>query len=498
MLWDKEGLKEFVRDKMHDYQLILVSNREPYMHVYRDGEVEVIMPASGMAIALDSLMKTCGGTWVASGSGEADEEAMAGQDAIMVPPHDPKYRLRRVWLTREEELDYYYGFSNETLWPLCHITYTRPAFIRRQWETYKAVNRKFADAIIAEVGDKPTMVFIQDYHFVLLPQMLKEHDPNLLVCQFWHIPWPNFEVFRICPWATEILEGLLGNDLLGFHLQYHCNNFFDTVERTLECRVDRDKFAIIRAGKETLVRPFPISIDFERFETLANSPRTQESMSALRHRYNLHNVKVGLGLDRFDYTKGIPERFRAVDIFFRKYPQYLGRFTFLQLGPLSRVHIQKYKNLNTQVDYLEEKINSTYRQGRWKPIIVLKGHHSQEDIVPFYRMADVMVVSSLHDGMNLVAKEFVASRVDNRGALILSAFTGASRELGGAYQVNPYHPEDIADAIFEALESDEAEQAARMENMRTWVEEHNIFRWAKDYLTSLTHLSLEEHMRAQL
>jgi len=498
MLWDKERLKGLVQDKLKDYQLILVSNREPYMHVYRGGEVEVIMPASGMSIALDSLMQTCGGTWVASGSGEADHEAMAGQDTIMVPPQDPKYRLRRVWLTREEELDYYYGFSNEALWPLCHIVYIRPQFVSRQWETYRAVNRKFADAILSEVGNKPTIVFIQDYHFALLPQMLKEHDPSLLVCQFWHIPWPNFEVFRVCPWANEILEGLLGNDLLGFHLQYHCNNFFDTVERTLECRVKWEKFAIIRAGKETWVRPFPISIDFERFETMSSSPRTTELMEELRRRFDLHGVKLGLGLDRFDYTKGIPERLRAVDIFFQKYPQYLGRFTFLQLGPISRVHIQKYKYLNAQVDYLEERINSKYRQGRWKPLIVHKGHLSQEDIVPFFRLADVMVVSSLHDGMNLVAKEFVASRVDQRGALILSAFTGSARELTGAYHVNPYHPEDIADAIFEALEGAEAEQAARMENMRNWVREHNIFHWAMEYLISLTHLTQEEQLRAQI
>jgi trehalose 6-phosphate synthase len=498
MVWDQASLQEFVREKLQDHQLILVSNREPYLHVYRNGEVEVIKPASGMAIALDSLMQSCGGTWVASGSGEADQEAMAGQEAIMVPPQDPRYRLRRVWLTRQEELDYYYGFSNEALWPLCHLVYTRPQFITRQWEIYQAVNLKFADAILSEVGEKPTIVFIQDYHFALLSQMLKERNPNLLVCQFWHIPWPNFEVFRICPWAENILEGLLGNDLLGFHLQYHCNNFFDTVDRTLEARVDWEKFSIVRAGKETLVHPFPISVDFERFETMASSPHIEERMAELRHRFNLHNVKLGLGLDRLDYTKGIPERLQAVDIFFQKYPQYLGRFTFLQLSVVSRARIQPYKDLNTRVDDLEEKITSAYSQGRWKPLIMRKVHLSQEDIVPFYRLADIMLVSSLHDGMNLVAKEFVASRVDHRGSLILSPFTGSSRELTGAIHINPYNPEEIADAIFEALEGDEAEEAARMENMRAWVREHNIFHWAKEYLTSLFHLSQEEHLRGQL
>jgi trehalose-6-phosphate synthase len=492
MIWNKDRLKTFVKNKMNDYQIILVSNREPYMNIYRGGEVEVIMPASGMAIALDSLMQTCGGTWVAAGSGEADQEAVAGQDAEMVPPQDPKYKLRRVWLTKQEERDYYYGFSNEALWPLCHIAYTRPRFDTGQWETYQAVNRKFAEAILSEVGDQRTIVFIQDYHFALLPRMLKEADSSLTVCQFWHIPWPNFEVFRICPWAREILDGLLGNDLLGFHLQYHCNNFFDTVDRTLEARVDLEKFAVFRHRKETRVQPFPISADFERFESLANAPQIPAQMATLRHRLNLQGVQVGLGLDRFDYTKGIPERLEALKIFFQKYPQYQGRFTFVQLGPLSRQHIKSYKRLIAKVDFLEEEINNEYGFGRWKPLLVLRGHLSQEEIVPYYRLADVMVVSSLHDGMNLVAKEYVASRVDGRGALILSPFTGASRELTAAYTVNPFNPEDLADVLFKTLEAADEERATRMENMRAWVREHNIYYWAAQYLKALLDLPKED------
>lgn len=492
MIWNKQRLKSLVEEKLSDYQIILVSNREPYMHIYRGGEVEVIMPASGMAIALDSLMQACGGTWIAAGSGEADQEAVAGQDSVMVPPQDPKYKLRRVWLTKQEERDYYYGFSNEALWPLCHIAYTRPRFDTGQWETYQAVNRKFAEAILSELGDQRTIVFIQDYHFALLPRMLKEADPRLVVCQFWHIPWPNFEVFRICPWAREILDGLLGNDLLGFHLQYHCNNFFDTVDRTLEARVDLEKFAIFRHRKETRVRPFPISADFERFESLANAPQVPAQMATLRHRLNLEGVRVGLGLDRFDYTKGIPERLEALKIFFQKYPQYQGRFTFVQLGPLSRQHVKSYKRLNAQVDFLEEEINSEYGFGRWKPLLVLRGHLSHEEIVPYYRLADVMVVSSLHDGMNLVAKEYVASRVDGGGALILSPFAGASRELTTAYTVNPYNPEDLADVLFQTLEASDEERVTRMGNMRAWVQEHNIYYWAAQYLKALLDLPKED------
>jgi trehalose 6-phosphate synthase len=493
MFWDHERLKRLINDRLSDFQIILVSNREPYMHVYRGGEMEIIMPASGMAIALDSLMQTCGGTWVAAGSGEADREACTEGDSLMVPPQAPRYKLRRLWLTRQEEMDYYYGFSNEALWPLCHVAYTRPRFNSTQWEIYKAVNRKFADAILSEVTDpKRTIVFIQDYHFALLPRMLKEAEPGLVVSQFWHIPWPNYEIFRICPWGPEILEGLLGNDLLGFHLQYHCNNFFDTVDRTLESRVDLSSFSIIRQGRETRVRPFPISIDFDRFEGWAKSPQTLARVQEIRRVLNLRDVKVGLGVDRLDYTKGIPERLEALDIFFRKYPQYQQRFTFIQLGPQSRLHIPSYKDLNTQVDYWEEILNSTYAQGRWKPVIVLKGHYSQEEVVAFYRLADVMVINSLHDGMNLVAKEYLASRVDGDAALLLSPFTGAARELSGVYTINPYNPEEIADAIFQALEDPRETKSERLAAMRSWVQEHNIFQWSAHFLQALIHLPREE------
>jgi len=493
MFWDQEQLRKLIEERLQGFSFILVSNREPYMHVYREGEVQTIMPASGMAIALDSLMQTLGGTWVAAGSGEADREVVNNGDSLMVPPQAPRYKLRRLWLTKQEERDYYYGFANSALWPLCHVVYTRPRFDAGQWETYKAVNRKFAEAILSEVGEpRRTIVFIQDYHFALLPRLLKEACPELVVSQFWHIPWPNYEIFRICPWGPDILDGLLGNDLLGFHLQYHCNNFFDTVDRTLESRVDWEKFSVWRRGHETRVRPFPISIDFTRFETWAKSPFTEALILELRHRLNLGGVKVGLGVDRLDYTKGIPERLEAIDLFFRKYPQYQKRFTFIQLGPQSRLHIPSYKELNTQVDYWEEMINSTYAQGRWKPVIVLKGHYSQEEVVAFYRLADVMVVNSLHDGMNLVAKEYVASRVDGAGALLLSPFTGASRELTGVYTVNPYNPEEIADAIYQALEDPPEQKAARLAAMRAWVREHNIYHWSAQFLHALIHLPKED------
>ena len=490
MIWDKENLKLLIAENLSDHQIILVSHREPYTHIYRDGEVQIIVPASGVAIALDCLMQSCGGTWVAAGSGEADRETVSNGDALLVPAQAPKYKLRRVWLTRQEERDYYYGFANSALWPLCHVAYSRPRFDSGQWETYKSVNRKFAEVILAEVVDpRHTIVFIQDYHFALLPQILKAAEPNLVVFQFWHIPWPNYEIFRICPWGPEILDGLLGNDLLGFHLHYHCHNFCDTVIQTLNARVDLKKSFILCHERETRVRPFPISIDFGRFEAWAQSPQTYRRMQDLHHSLSLSSVKIGLGVDRLDYTKGIPERFEAIDFFFRKYPHYQQRFTFIQLGPRSRLQIESYKQLNARIDSWEEEINAKYGQGRWKPVIVLKEHYSQEEVVAFYRLADIMVISALHDGMNLVAKEYVACRIGDDGALLLSPFTGASRELTGAYCINPYNPEETADVIFQALEDSPEEQSARMAAMRAWVREHNIFQWSAYFLQALIDLS---------
>lgn len=490
MVWDQDTLRRLIQGRLVDFRIILVSHREPYVHMYRGDNVETVRPASGVAIALDSLMQSCGGTWVATGSGDADRETVGPGDSLLVPTQDPKYTLRRVWLTSQEERDYYYGFANSALWPLCHVAYSRPRFDAGQWETYKSVNRRFAEVILAEVIDpQHTIVFVQDYHFALLPRMLKMAEPKLFVSHFWHIPWPNYEIFRICPWGPEILEGLLGNDLLGFHLDYHCNNFCDTVGRTLEAKVDLEKFSINHQESETLVRPFPISIDFDGFEAWARSPVTKGRMQELRHSLNLSGLKVGLGIDRLDYTKGIPERFEAMDIFFRKYPHYQQRFTFMQLGPPSRLEIDSYKQLNAQIDSWEKEIKATYGRGGWQPVIVLKDHYSQEEMVAFYRLADVMVISALHDGMNLVAKEYVASRVDGQGALLLSPFTGAAHELTGAYRINPYYPEGMADAIFQALEDPPEYKAARMATMRAWVQEHNIFQWSAHLLQTLIELS---------
>ena len=477
MAWTKERLQEVIRDRLAGMKLVVVANREPYIHV-RDGEeVKCITPASGLTTALDPVMRVCHGVWVAHGSGDADREVSDEKGRIQVPPGDPSYTLRRVWLTKEQEQGYYYGFSNETLWPLCHIAYQRPKFETSDWDEYRKVNRLFADTILDEVGDGAAIVLVQDYHFALLSRMLKTARPDLVVVQFWHIPWPNRETFRICPWKEEILDGLLGNDILSFHIQYHCNNFLDAVDRLMEARVDMEHFSVTRSGRTTLVKPFPISIDPETV-TAHVAGFTPASERALRKRFRLGKHKLIVGVDRIDYTKGIPERLRAVDRLLALHPELRGTFTFVQVGAPSRTHIPTYRRLNEEVAALVEEVNWKHAHGQWKPIVYLNEHHGPEIIYPLYRSAAVGVVSSLHDGMNLVAQEFVAARTAGRGVLVLSRFTGAGRELTEALQINPYAVDEFAEALYKALTMPESEQESRMIRLREKIADNNVYRWA--------------------
>jgi len=437
-------------------------------------------------------MQACGGTWIAHGSGDADKEVVDKDNKVSVPPNESRYSLKRVWLSKEEEDGYYYGFSNEALWPLCHIVYTRPIFNEFDWNTYKKVNDVFAQSVLDEVGDKKAFVFIQDYHLALLPRLIKERNANIITAQFWHIPWPNPEAFRICPWQQEILHGLLGNDLLGFHIRYHRNNFMDTVEGAIEARLDRERWEVTCGGKRTAVRPFPISVDFEELSQDAQREEDNIEIERLRNRFGLGDEKAGIGLDRIDYTKGIPDRFRAIDCLLEKHPQYRRRVVFIQAGVPSRIHIGTYQALNKEIDNLVEEINWKYAVGHWKPIILLRENCPPLTLMALRRMADFCIVSSLHDGMNLVAKEFVASRFDEDGVLILSPFTGAARELTDALLVNPYATDHFAEAIKNALEMPEAERRKRMRKMREVVRENNIYKWAADIISELVKFEFGE------
>jgi trehalose-6-phosphate synthase len=501
-LWTAQRLRVSVRNKLKNKPVFVVSNREPYMHVFNDKDksVEVLVPASGLVTALEPVLLACNGTWIAHGSGSADREVVDAHDHLRVPPDHPTYTLRRVWLSAEEEKCYYAGFSNEGLWPLCHIAHTRPVFRPGDWFHYQQVNRRFADTVLAEMeGTESPILLVQDYHFALLPRMVKEARPDARVAIFWHIPWPNAEAFGICPWQRELVDGLLGADLIGFHIQSHCNNFLETVERAVEALVEWDRFAVNRQGHVTRVRPYPISVAFPEIAPHAEPLNSSGSeRAALCEELGIEATLLGVGVDRVDYTKGILERFRGVENFLELNPSYQRRFSFVQIGAPSRTHIERYKNFLDEVTAEAERINARFQAGRWKPIVLLKRHHSHQEIERFYRAASVCLVTSLHDGMNLVAKEFVASREDDRGVLILSTFAGAALELHDALLVNPYDVQQLAGAIHRALDMSEEEQSARMRRLRAGVREHNIYRWAANLLSDLTEIRIDTPERVEV
>jgi trehalose 6-phosphate synthase len=491
-LWTEERLKQFVRLEFGDRPLFVVSNREPTTHIRRGGGIVALTPASGVVTALEPVMRACGGVWVAHGSGDADRVTADERGRLGLPADDPRYTLRRVWLTREEEDGYYYGFANEGLWPLCHTVHARPRFRAEDWAAYRAVNEKFAAALLDEIRDhEAPMILVQDYHFALLPALLKAERPDAHVAIFWHIPWPNFEAFDICPWHEAILDGMLGADLIGFHTQYHCNNFLETVERALEARIDWERFAVVRGRQSTTVKPFPISVAPDFVEAPPATSRA-DLLAGLGGQVEF----LGVGVERVDYTKGLPERFRALGRFFERYPEYRERMTFVQLAAPSRSRIERYAALGAEVEAVVAEVNRAVGTRGWQPIVYRARHHDRPEIWPYYRYADFCMVTSLHDGMNLVAKEFVSVRDDDDGALVLSRFTGAARELRDAILVNPYDLDGTAEGIRRALEMTPGERRARMARMRLRVREHNVYRWAGLLLGELARLPAEHPVHA--
>ncbi len=469
-------------------RFVVVSNREPFIHEFRNGTVCCMQPASGVVTAIEPIVRAAHGLWVAHGSGTADWEEVDRKGRLGVPPDHPQYTLKRVALSARQEELYYYGFANQALWPLCHVAYRRPLFEEQEWRAYQEVNRAFADAVAAELGDEPAFVFIQDYHFALLARLLKERCANVLTAQFWHIPWPNPEVFRICPWKEEILENLLDNDLLAFHLQYHCQNFLDTVARCLEAQVD-ERGWVHYQGVTTRVGAFPISVDFRAISQGAESDEVIRESERLRLRYNLTSRLLAIGVDRLDYTKGIADKFRAIDRFFTEYPEWKEQVQFFQLGVPTRSSIPAYRETAQEVSALAERINARHGKPPWTPLVFVQDHFSPVTLWALYRLARACVVSSLHDGMNLVAKEYVSARNDENAVLVLSQFTGAARELPDALLINPYATDAFADSLHDAFQLSRGEAEFRMKRMRRTVQCHDVYHWAGKILEEIAAIS---------
>ena len=494
--WTPEKLRSLLHDELAGDEVLVVSNREPYIHARGPRGIEVKRPASGLVTAVEPVMRACSGTWIAHGAGSADQETVDRNDRVQVPPKNPAYTLRRVWLTKEEEQGYYYGFANEGLWPLCHIAHVRPVFRSSDWDQYVEVNQRFADAVVAEAHTDDPVVLVQDYHFALLPRMVREKLPKATIIMFWHIPWPNPESFGICPWREEILEGLLGNTLLGFHTPFHCKNFLETVDRYLETRIEHEASTISYGGELTQVEPYPISI---AWPDLSEQASVAECRTGVRNELGLPSTHLlGIGVDRLDYTKGIIERMQAVERMLELYPELVGKFSLVQIAAPSRSSLDEYQHFESRVRGLAQRINQRFSSGSYMPILLKVEHHEAEEVTRYYRAADVCVVTSLHDGMNLVAKEFIAARDDERGVLVLSQFTGAARELLEALIVNPYHIEQSAQALHRAVTMPEIEQRERMRSMRALVHDFNVYRWAGRMLLDAARLRRRERITAKI
>ncbi len=390
--WTEQRLKVFVKDVLKGRTIFMVSNREPYIHTKNGRDINYYVPASGMVTAIEPIMQACGGVWIAQGSGNADRLTVDKDDKLKVPPDEPKYTLKRVWLTEKEEAGYYYGFSNEGLWPLCHIAYTRPTFKKEDWEEYKKVNGKFAQNILSEIKNiERPIVLIQDFQLALVPRMIKNSRPDASVGIFWHIPWPNSESFSVCPWKKEIIDGILGADLIGFQTQLHCNNFIETVSREIESLLDFEQLTITRQSHTSYIKAFPISI---AFPNPSKNKDTNFDSKELLKSLNVKTKYIGVGVDRLDYTKGILERLKAIEIFLKKNPTYISNFTFLQIAAPSRSKIKQYQKFSEDVDKEVERINNLFRKNGWKPILLFKRHHSREEIDQFYKVANICLVTS--------------------------------------------------------------------------------------------------------
>jgi len=483
---NREELHNFIKSSLAGKELIIVTNREPYVHRRKAGKVIIERSAGGVATALDDILALTGGIWLAWGSGDADRETVDEDDTVMVPPDNPAYRLKRVWLQKRIADNYYNGFSNRVLWPLCHISLDRVYYRRRYWEDYIKANFTFTNAISAIVN-RNSLVWLHDYHLCMVPGMLRERFPDLTIAHFWHIPWPDWDVFRAAPQAMNILEGLLGNDLIGFQIPLFVKNFLECVDEALDAEVDYENSIITYRGRKTFLSAFPISVDFEKFDHLSSAPETERSIKRLRKRYNLPQM-VGLGVDRLEYTKGLLKRLQALNLFFEKYEKFRGKFTFIQIAVPTRLQ-EPYLSYKKSVEALISRIQKRFGRDDWTPILYISKKLDQKELVTFYRIADLAVISSLYDGMNLVAKEYVASQTDNRGALILSGLAGAAEELEGAIRVNPYDIENFADSINIALRMPREEKRIRMQMLRKQISDNDIHYWITDVLRSILSIS---------
>ena len=490
-VWTAESLCTWLSSVYGGQSIVVLANREPFRHEReRDGTVAVRRASGGLVTALEPLIEACSGVWVAHGAGTADRVSVDCRDGVAVPPSNPRYRLRRVWLDAHEERAYYYGFSNQGLWPLCHRTEVLPVFRPGDFEVYRSINLRFAQAACEEAAGDTPVILVQDYHLALAPRAIRDRFPRSTIVAFWHIPWPAPTDFALCAWGRQLLAGLTASTIVGLQTPDDCRNFLDTVEAFLNARVDRARGIVTHAGLTTTVRAYPVSIEYPD-RNAGECPPAETCRRAIRERLHLApDVRLGIGVDRLDYTKGIAEKFLAVERLLELHPEHEGRFVFVQIAEPSRIRLPEYQELAFTIRETAARINLRFGAGDYRPIILLEARHEPAEVYRYLRAADLCYVGSLHDGMNLVAKEFVSAREDHRGVLVLSEFAGAARQLSAALIVNPYAIADAARALHDALTMTDEEQAARMHAMRATVAEFNAYRWAGEMLADAAQLRI--------
>lgn len=481
--WDAVTLRDLLSSSMAGDQIIVVSNRQPFTLDRVNGDVTMTQPASGLVTALEPVVRACNGTWIAHGSGNSDRDFVDAADRCPAPATDGAYTLRRVWLSPEEQRGYCDGFSNSGLWPLCHMVHVRPVFRESDWQQYRAVNARFADAVVREARGPNPIVLVQDYHLALVPALVRAQLPHATIVSFWHIPWTHPDQMGVCPWLSDLLEGMLGSDIVGFQTPQHQRNFVDLAQRSGKVVRQAVVPEIVQRSHSTQVRDYPISIAWPKALEVATLPTAEAGSRDARPTWSLGSQsKLIVGVDRFDYTKGIIERMHAFEQLLVTQPQWQGKVRLVQIAAPTRTGLKEYTDFQNQVFSEVARINAKFASSGDAPIVLLDAHHDRSAVDALYRAADVCLVTSLHDGMNLVCKEFVAARDDEQGVLVLSQFAGAANELGRALIVNPYHTVQVAAAIHQALCMPPEEQRQRMCALRSTVKRANVYRWAASML----------------
>jgi trehalose 6-phosphate synthase/phosphatase len=487
-----DGVKKLAKKAIGDRKLIIISHNEPFEHMKKEnGKIEPKVSEGGLVVGVKAMLRYLDHTdkvtdkspvWIAWATGDADRETVDGKDHAE-SPEPPMFSVRRMWQSDET------GHSHTTLWPLMHSLPQYVSYKQSEWEQYVEINRLFADAVLEEVGTKDAFVWFQDFQFAIAPKMVREARPELQLAMYWHIPFPPWDIFRTHPRYRELLEGLLSTDFIGMHAEDYCRNFLDCCVRTFgkDAKVDAKSQNLTFRKHVIAVRALPMGVDAKDWQARARSEKVLNEMKRLRSQYGL-DKRVVISWERADYTKGFMERLSAIERFFEKHPEWLEKVTFVQLVSPTRPTMPVFSDFFMQIGHRVRHVNDRFSLGDWSPILHIPAVVPPETVTAFARIADVGIVSAVRDGLNLVAKEFIASNIDRHGVLLLSEFAGAAIDLKEAVLINPYDTERFADEIFAALTMPDPERQKRMRALQVRVHADATEQWLESMLNVIAKL----------